>query len=934
MTSTPESATCDICCYEFNKSTRKPTSCTFCEFTMCVSCLKQYTLSLFGEPHCMSCKRGFLREHMVAMFPKSFIINEYKRHRENILHEREKCMLPATQARMEIDDEKQKFTALIKTHCDERHKLYEELQNIRYITTKIQNGVYYTYRQTARETTVEEQARISQIYGSLSSLHLVISNLKQQRYRAGISNLGTEQVKDKEERRQFVKKCPGEGCNGFLSTQWKCSLCNLKVCNKCLEVKPEDESADHVCDPENVKTAELINSDSKGCPGCGTRITKLSGCFAEDTPVLTWEGMIKMAQDVKVGDVLIGDDGEKRTVQDICQGIDQLYKISQLNGDDYVVNSKHTLVFKHTGEKTISWIQKEQCWKMNWFDHDVKKRKSKTIRTSDKISKEDALKEMELFKTTLRFPTTIEIMVEDYMKFPASTKTMLKGYKSRGVNWPYQHVDVDPYMIGLWIGDGINNGMEFAADGDADPEIIHYLIDWCNKNDAELVHDAAYKFRVRRRMHSNGRKAMARGSSCETCKGCEFKKCVLCDLPDQCCVEEITYTLQTNPLKALLDKYNMVKNKHIPEEYMVNSREVRLGVLAGLCDSDGCSTNNGKRMVINQVNENIAKQISQLARTLGFVVNVTKSEHKNVKWPGQEAKDYADIYAINLSGEFLYEIPTKLPRKKCVGTLSNKDYMRTNIEVVPVHVGTYYGWRLDGNHRFVAPDFTVYKNCSQMWCPQCHVAFDWRTLRIVTGVVHNPHYYEYQRSINGGVAPRTPGDIPGGGCDHQVPSVWSCSQIWNRHGVDRKLAKYMSDLHRLMVHIQHQEIPALPTGYNARENEDVRRRFLRNHIDEARLRWFLQKREKLNSKKREVRQLYEMFVACCQDFIRKSVLENINNEEFMSILDQFKSLCKYFEESAYKIYETYGGVVPYISFAENTEYDHGASWCVLVSRYV
>lgn len=501
MTSTPESATCDICCYEFNKSTRKPTSCTFCEFTMCVSCLKQYTLTLFGEPHCMSCKRGFLREHMVAMFPKSFIINEYKRHRENILHEREKCMLPATQARMEIDDEKQKFTDLIKTHCDERIKLYEELQKIRYVTTKIQNGVYYTYRQTPRETTVEEQARISQIYGLLTSLHLVISNLKQQRYRAEISNLGTEQVKDKEERRQFVKKCPGEDCNGFLSTQWKCSLCNLKVCNKCLEVKPEDETVEHFCNPENVKTAELINSDSKGCPGCGTCITKLHGC-------------------------------------------------------------------------------------------------------------------------------------------------------------------------------------------------------------------------------------------------------------------------------------------------------------------------------------------------------------------------------------------------------------------------------------------------SQMWCPQCHVAFDWRTLRIVTGVVHNPHYYEYQRSINGGVAPRTPGDIPGGGCDHQVPSVWSCSQIWNRNGIDRKLAKYMSDLHRLMVHIQHQEIPALPTGYNARENEDVRRRFLRNHIDEARLRWFLQKREKLNSKKREVRQLYEMFVACCQDFIRKSVLENINNEEFMSILDQFKSLCKYFEESAYKIYETYGGVVPYISFAENTEYDHGASWCVLVSRYV
>ena len=47
--------------------------------------------------------------------------------------------------------------------------------------------------------------------------------------------------------------------------------------------------------------------------------------------------------------------------------------------------------------------------------------------------------------------------------------------------------------------------------------------------------------------------------------------------------------------------------------------------------------------------------------------------------------------------------------------------------------------------------------CAQMWCTECHTAFDWRSGRIETGRVHNPHYFEFkQRS-------REHGDIPCGG---------------------------------------------------------------------------------------------------------------------------------------------------------------------------
>jgi hypothetical protein len=49
--------------------------------------------------------------------------------------------------------------------------------------------------------------------------------------------------------------------------------------------------------------------------------------------------------------------------------------------------------------------------------------------------------------------------------------------------------------------------------------------------------------------------------------------------------------------------------------------------------------------------------------------------------------------------------------------------------------------------------------CSQMWCTKCHCTFDWKTMKIEEGHIHNPHYFQYMRQTNG-VIPRNPGDIP------------------------------------------------------------------------------------------------------------------------------------------------------------------------------
>lgn len=69
-------------------------------------------------------------------------------------------------------------------------------------------------------------------------------------------------------------------------------------------------------------------------------------CLGVNTPVIMFDGSIKMVQDIKINDLIMGDDSTSRKIINTTCGNDEMFKIITRTGDFYVVNKDHILTFK------------------------------------------------------------------------------------------------------------------------------------------------------------------------------------------------------------------------------------------------------------------------------------------------------------------------------------------------------------------------------------------------------------------------------------------------------------------------------------------------------------------------------------------------------------------------------------------------------------
>lgn len=218
----------------------------FCDLTSCRSCSQKYILSSIEDPHCMGCKTLWNREFVDSFCTKYFRRTELRRHRENVLFEREKALMPQSQKEVE------RVIAI--------RKLRREARRLRNSLIELYQRNHISFPVTNED--LQNHPAILEFHRDLEAIYIQLERL-----RNSTDTFHNEPTK-------FIRKCPHEECKGFLNEEYFCGLCSNRFCRDCNELLTED----HTCNPETVKTMKLLNKDSKSCPKCGTVIHKTSGC--------------------------------------------------------------------------------------------------------------------------------------------------------------------------------------------------------------------------------------------------------------------------------------------------------------------------------------------------------------------------------------------------------------------------------------------------------------------------------------------------------------------------------------------------------------------------------------------------------------------------------------------------------------------------------
>jgi len=348
--------------------------------------------------------------------------------------------------------------------------------------------------------------------------------------------------------------------------------------------------------------------------------TGLGKCFQKGTKILMFDGSIKNVENIKRNDCLMGFDNKPKTVTKTTTGYEKMYAVSRPKHKDYIVNESHILSLQFTGLK----------------DKKVTDNKGNKYNSHDYIN----------------------IDIKNYIETTNHFKHVAKGYCQK-INFPEKEIIIDPYFLGLWLGDGNSHQLLITT---PDVEIIEYLSSFAKDNGYELS------------KHEDKR-SKADG-----------------------------YLLRNFKKKDFIRNYfkeNFFYNKHIPFEYSRNSEYNRLQILAGLLDSDGyLHSNDHSTFEFSNKDKKITEEVAFISRSLGLTVT------ERTKYNKKYDRNY---YYCRIFGDTTI-IPTKIKRKQSQCN-KNKNNLRHGIKLKELGVEKYYGFTLlEEDKRFLLDDFTVVHN--------------------------------------------------------------------------------------------------------------------------------------------------------------------------------------------------------------------------------
>lgn len=351
-------------------------------------------------------------------------------------------------------------------------------------------------------------------------------------------------------------------------------------------------------------------------------------CFGAGTKVMAGDGDIVPVESIAVGDWVMGIGSVPQQVLKVTRGNDFLYRVAQTNGDSYVVNSKHPLVLKRSAEGQSTSVDLMQRY--------------------PKVGDDLLLSAPELREKSKKF------------------RTCFVGYREGCVQLSTKKIKIDPYFLGLWLGDGDSDSPRITS---MDPEVIEYCRSYAKAVGLNCVPRPQHGGPAMR-LHLSGSR----------------------------------YGSRKNILFEEMRKLKLIKNKHIPNCYLLNSESVRLSLLAGLLDSDGSWS--GNRYRITLVNGLLIQQVKQLAAGLGFrtkIREITNGHYKNGLNGGAST--------VTISGD-TWRIPCLIARKKSTKRNLRRNPLNSTLCVNPLGKGDYFGFEISGERKlFLLADGTVVHNC-------------------------------------------------------------------------------------------------------------------------------------------------------------------------------------------------------------------------------
>lgn len=277
----------------------------------------------------------------------------------------------------------------------------------------------------------------------------------------------------------------------------------------------------------------------------------------------------------------------------------------------------------------------------------------------------------------------IDMPVRDYMALPMTSKSYIKGVHAR-VDFPeIQEPTLDPYFLGLVLGE-------------------HY---------------GSHRFSCIKHFDSTG-------------------YCYVCDSLQ-------SYPISQNDFEAI-DSF--VKSKRggcfsLDDVYKLGSAKTRAAVLAGLLDNT-IENLCGSGFDAHIFDKALADDIVFIARSLGYSSYIRREVQVGVV----NGHGYY-CYIVYVSGNF-----DDLPCKIIQGVLSNRRRSRkrpckrpyNKITVTELPVDDYYGFVIDGDHRFLLGDFTITHNTA--------IAVQYSCAQALMG--NGTLWATYEQSLEGDVAER------------------------------------------------------------------------------------------------------------------------------------------------------------------------------------